>query len=138
MTGFARRTARAAVAAVALGVLALGCGKGDGKRVYRVSGAVTFDGRPVPTGIIIFSPDVAKKNDGPQGSAEIRDGRYDTDWTGKGVAGGPMTITVGGTTADGKPLCKYEFAADLPREDTTKDIPVPKSAATRGAAAEGP
>jgi hypothetical protein len=138
MAGWVRRGAGAAAVAVACGLLALGCGKADGKQRFRVSGAVTFDGQPVPAGIVIFSPDLSKKNDGPQGSAEIRDGRFDTAWTGKGMAGGPMRITVGGTTADGKPLCKYEFTADLPREDTTQDIQVPKSAATKGGSAEGP
>lgn len=118
-----------------------GCGgRNDGPSRYRVSGAVTFDGKPIPAGVIVFSPDLAKKNDGPQGMAEIRDGKFDTSWgTGKGVVGGPMLITVGGTeTPDGKPLCRYEFTADLPRENTTRDIAVPKSAASKAGKSEEP
>lgn len=119
---------------IAGGLWACSCGsRQDGPTPYRVQGAVTFDDKPIPAGLVVFSPDLSKKNDGPQGVAEIRDGRFDTAWgQGKGVVGGPMTITVGGMeTPDGKPLCRYEFTDDLPRADTTRDIKVPKSAAVK-------
>src|SRR5262249_5206369 len=127
------------VVGLAWGLLALGCGgRSDGPPRYRVSGAITFDGKPVPAGLVVISPDLSKKNDGPQGVAEIRNGRFDTRW-GKGVVGGPRRITVGGSeTPDGKPLCRYEFAADLPRQDSTRDIEVPRSAAVKAGKVEEP
>ena len=54
--------------------LLVGCGDGGLKR-YRVSGDVSFQGKPVPAGSIIFTPDTAKGNAGPQGTANIIDGR---------------------------------------------------------------
>jgi len=100
---------------------------------------VTFDGQPIPAGEIILTPDAAKGNSGPQGVAEIRDGKYDTAW-GKpvrGAAGGPTVFRVTGMTGpQGKALCEYELKADLPREDTTYDIKVPKSAAPKRQAPE--
>lgn len=123
--------------ALFVGLATLGCNQ-EGPKVYRVSGAITFDGAPVPAGIVIFDPDVKQKNAGPQGTAEIRDGRYDTHWTGRGTVGGPVLVTVGGTTKEGRALCRYDFKADLPRGDSVQDVRVPKSATTTGAPAEGP
>src|SRR5204862_378695 len=72
-----------------LGLAAVGCGE---SRV-EVSGEVTFDGKPVPAGRIYFNPDFTKGNDGPQGYADIKDGKFDTRNKGKGACGGP-TIAV--------------------------------------------
>src|SRR5687767_5122929 len=88
----------------------VGCGGGDAGR-YRVSGVVTYDGKPVPKGVIYFDPDTGKNQAGLQGFAEITDGKYDTGQGGKGTTGGPVVIRVeafdgqgSGETPAGKPL----------------------------------
>jgi hypothetical protein len=55
-----------------------------------------------------------------------------------GTVGGPMKVSLTGLTAEERPLCQYDFDLDLPREDTTKDIEVPASAASRATQFEGP
>jgi hypothetical protein len=89
--------------------------------------------------MIVFTPDLALHNDGPQGVAQIKDGKYDTKGAnGQGVVGGPMNVSITGLSANERPLCQYEFALELPREDTTKDIEVPATAALKNAPFEGP
>ncbi|HBO43342.1 MAG TPA: hypothetical protein DD670_05295, partial [Planctomycetaceae bacterium] len=63
-------------------VTSAGCGKTDSS-VPRVDlrGTVTWGGRPVPAGFVIFSPDASKHNSGPQGMAAIVNGKYDTRGT---------------------------------------------------------
>jgi hypothetical protein len=119
--------------ALSLLVASVGC-KDSGPPRYRISGAVTLDGKPIPYGEIIFTPDGTKNNAGPQGIAEIRDGRYDTAFVvpAKGIAGGPTILLVNGMSGPGgKTLCEYKVQADLPRSDSTLDLDVPKKAATR-------
>jgi hypothetical protein len=83
-----------------------------------------FDGQPIPYGDVLFTPEGA--NPGPQGIAMIKDGRYDTAAAnGKGIAGGPTVVRVTGLTGPGgKLLCEYEYAVELPREDTTHNVEV--------------
>ncbi len=123
----------AAVGLVALGVL-LGCGEGSGPKRYRVSGKVTFDGKPIPYGDVLFTPDDAKKNTGPQGIATIRDGKFDTSAAaGKGYGGGPAVVRVTGLTGEGgKLLCEYEFRVDLPHGNATHDFDVPAKGGAKG------
>jgi hypothetical protein len=113
----------------------LGCGSGP-KR-HRISGKVTFQGRTVPAGEIIFNPDVSKGKDGVQGFALIRDGAYDTGSPGgKGVGAGPHVVVIRGY--DGKPRGELPFGAplfpereekvELPGERTTRDFNVPDPA----------
>ena len=106
-----------------------GCSKQDGPTRFHLSGAVTLDGQPIPYGEVIFTPDPAKQNSGPQGIAPIRDGKYDTAAVGgKGIAGGPTIIRVNGMSGPGgKTLCEYEMSVDLPRADGTHDVAVPKN-----------
>ena len=53
-------------------VLVIGCGyKPDLPDMAPVSGTVTFDGNPLPRGIVQFVPDISKGNSGPTASAEI-------------------------------------------------------------------
>jgi hypothetical protein len=120
---------------LATSAAAPGCAD-SGPPTYAVSGTVTFDGQPLPYGEVIFTPDAAQKNSGPQGIARIQDGKFDTRAAGgKGIAGGPTVIRVNGLTGPGgKTLCEYELKADLPRADSTYDIAVPK----KGAANAGP
>lgn len=119
--------------------LLAGCGRSDSQPRYNVSGSVTFAGEPVPAGFILFTPDAAKGARGPAGSAQIKDGQYDTRHEGKGPVGGPHTVTI--TGFDGRPADKegfapdgkslfsgYTISVDLPHEKTTQDFAVPASA----------
>jgi len=42
--------------------VAAGCTSDQGPKRYRVSGEITFDGKPVPHGEIVFTPDIGKGN----------------------------------------------------------------------------
>ena len=124
-----RRFGSAIFAGVALFVA--GCAAESGPERFQVSGDVTLGGQPIAYGDILFTPDGAKGNSGPQGIAIIRAGKYDTTGAdGQGVAGGPTIVRVTGFGApDGKDLlCEYEYQVDLPKKDSTLKIEVPASA----------
>jgi hypothetical protein len=122
----------AALGLVALGAL-IGCGDAGPKR-YRVAGQATFEGKAIPYGEVLFTPDGAKQNAGAQGIAPIRDGQFDTAAAGgKGYGGGPAVVRVTGLTGEGgKLLCEYEFQVDLPRGDATHDFDVPAKGGAKG------
>jgi hypothetical protein len=113
----------------------LGCHKDPNR--HDVSGRVTFQGQPVPRGQVIFYPDLAKGNNGPQGYAEIVDGHYDTRNQDKGAPAGPVIVLIGGydgQVKEGQPYGKalfvdYRVSVELPPESTQKDFDVPASAA---------
>jgi hypothetical protein len=111
------------------------CAANEGPKRFRVSGEAKFDGQPIVHGDVLFTPDGAKGNAGPQGIAQIRNGKFDTAAPdGKGIAGGPTVIRVTGLTSlGGKLVCEYEIKVELPQADGTYDIAVPKSAAPRPA-----
>jgi hypothetical protein len=134
-----RRGARLTVLAGcgALLLAGAGCGRRAVER-YDVSGTVTFDGRPVPVGQIMFQPDTSKGNRGPAGVAKIENGRFDTSKSDKGTVGGPHVVTITGfdnkdVNPDeelpvGMPLFpEYRTTVDLPKEDTTQQFDVPKA-----------
>jgi hypothetical protein len=110
----------------------IGCGGGDGPVKYGLEGAVTYQGKPVPRGQIIFAPDSSKGNNGPGSVALIRDGRYATH-DDRGVVGGPYRVRVegfdgvpSGDNADGAALFPaYEIEVDLPKEGGVRDFDVP-------------
>jgi hypothetical protein len=106
----------------------LGCADAEQKRC-RVSGTVSYDGKPIPYGEVLITPDGAKQNSGAQGIAPLRDGKYDTSASGgKGYGGGPAVIRVTGFDREGgKLLCEQEFEVDLPAGDATHNIEVPKA-----------
>ena len=116
-------------------LLLYGCSRGPS--FNDVSGTVTFDGKPVPAGRIYFNPDFSKGNDGPQGFADIKDGKYDTRNKGQGHAGGPMVISVEGFDGKsenpdsvGKPIfVAYEIKRELPKGPSVQALEVPASAA---------
>lgn len=120
--------------------LAAGCG-GKPKRIQiHVAGTIEYDGRAVPAGILYINPDLGKNNDGPQGFAIIKDGKYDTRlnpknegkpgtgpyliviWAGDGVAGPEAPM--------GQPLLKGEYVhpVELPEVDTEENIVIPAKA----------
>jgi hypothetical protein len=116
----------------------VGCGGDEGNRV---SGNITFQGKPVPAGKIYFIPDSSKGNEGATGWADIRDGKYDTATEGgSGAVSGPMIVAIEGIDPNPPPgaaedvtttvlFPRYETTADLPDGDSTKDIDVPAEAA---------
>ncbi len=123
---------------VALSLLSLcvtGCGHDSGRE--SLAGSVTFDGKPLPYGEIIFRPKA-----GPEGSATVRDGKFSTDEGGQGITRGPNTLIVTGYAAEpvsnadetkatetAPPLfIGYQQEADL--SAATFDIDVPANAST--------
>ncbi len=114
----------------------MGCSSGE--RRYQLTGKVTYKGKPVPEGYIIFEPNAAKGNKGGPGQCKIIDGVYDTRLdAGTGTLGGPHLITitgfdkkVTGATAREVALPKslftdYKLEQDLPKKNSTLDIDVP-------------
>lgn len=114
-------------AALLLPVLG-GCG---GKKLYEVSGTVTYNGEPVPAGMIYFNP-VAGNDGAPQGRAKIENGTYKTSVGGAGVSGGAYRARINGFDGKsandlplGQPLFSdYEQVVELPRSDATQDFVV--------------
>ena len=117
-------------------VTVAGCGGNGDPRQNNLSGNVTFGGKPIPAGSIVFEPDVSKGNTGPQGRADIRDGEYDTSATGKGTVGGPYIVRITGFDRveeneyqPATPLfAEYRLEADLPDETGEMDFEVPADA----------
>ena len=122
---------------------AIGCGSGE-RELYHVSGTVTFDSQAVPAGFVSFVPDVSVGNDGTQGFAELKDGRFDTASTGKGITGGAYRVRVRGFVPprgdmSGKMLFReYEQTIQLPTADSRQEIAVPASARAKSDALPDP
>ncbi|MCC9606665.1 hypothetical protein LOC68_16725 [Blastopirellula sp. JC732] len=110
--------------------LAAGCGASD--TTIHLTGAVTYDGQPVPAGMIQFSPDEAKGNPGFGCVAMIRNGQFTTRDS-LGVLGGAYVIRVqgldgiaAGENSDGAPIFRtYEMSVELPMKSGQFDIDVP-------------
>lgn len=107
----------------------------SGPQRFQISGEAKFDGKPIPFGDVVFTPDGSKGNSGPQGVALIKNGKYDTrDKDGKGIAGGPTVILVRGLSGQGGQLiCNYEMMVDFPKKDGSHPIEVPKEGAAKKA-----
>lgn len=103
-----------------------GCGGNAGPRRFNLSGTVTFDGKSIPAGSIVFQPDTANGNSGPQGVAEIRNGKYSTA-DGRGMIGGPHIVRITGFDAIAASendvvnalFGEYEVKVDLPAKSGT-------------------
>ncbi|MEW4564543.1 hypothetical protein AB1K70_18525 [Bremerella sp. JC770] len=122
-------------------LLALGCLSSIGCQTktsdhFVLSGEATYDGKPIPSGELIFTPDTGQGNKGPQGKARIRDGKFSTENNGRGVVGGPHRVELRAfdgvpyegremTVEEGKPLFRSLTAnIDLPAESATLDAVV--------------
>ena len=126
----------AGLLAVAVVPLA-GCGDPAGPARYEVSGEVTYEGRPVPGGRILFTPDASRGNGGPGSVAEIENGRYRTRPS-KGFVGGPCVATIYGTDGtvateqrDNSLFSPYRVELELPRADCRHDFEVPAAPTRR-------
>jgi hypothetical protein len=114
-------------------VFLAGCSSGE--RTYQLFGVITYDGKPVPAGHIIFEPDTTAGNNGGSGFAKIKDGHYDTRvLDGRGIVGGPHVVRIYGTDGiprgellNGIPIFQeYTTTAELPKKSGTVDFAVPK------------
>ncbi|MBN2021567.1 MAG: hypothetical protein JW809_02130 [Pirellulales bacterium] len=111
---------------------AQGCGK-DAVPRHNLSGTVTFRGKPVPVGLIVFEPDATKGNRGPQGYAQIFDGQYETEKFGKGAIIGALNVEITGfPPGDGSagdpnvPLFPpYKTKVEITQDTNTLDFDVP-------------
>jgi hypothetical protein len=127
----------AGLSGLILAVALVGCGGSPGPQTYHVSGKVTFDGKPLPFGTIVFEPD--KGNAGPQGFAEIRDGDFDTRRSnGQGVVSGKVVASLTGFEkapsgpGSDEPIPalfeQYVVPFEMPRKSLVRDFEVPKDA----------
>src|SRR5438309_8875805 len=133
---------------VLLLAMLLGASSCSGKPSGRVDvwGTVKFKDQPVPAGLIVMNPDLSQGNDGPQGMAEIRGGRFDTRQLDKGAPSGPVIFMIDGfdgvaqgESPSGKPLfIGYKVQLDLPKQASEQNIDVPNSAGVTAKAAYGP
>ncbi len=121
-------------ASVLVACFAAGC---SGPAVQQLTGKVTFKNQPVPAGRVFFLPDPTKKNTGPGGFAEIKNGKYDTRAKGAGSPSGALIVRIDGfdgqTTSEnplGQPLfLTHEMLIDLAPGTATHDFDVPADAA---------
>lgn len=127
---------RAQTAAV-LGLLvlccAVGCGPKGPKR-YEHWGSVTFRGKPIPAGQVIFDPQLPGP-DGPQGMAVIKDGQFDTrQMEDRGPGAGKYILRIyaaDGIEAPEAPVGKMMFTSEilipieLPEADSEVNIVIP-------------
>jgi hypothetical protein len=119
-------------AAMLFAGLAFVAGCGPDEKLYDVSGTVTFDGRPIPKGLIFFDP--APGTPGTQGFATIEDGRFDTAAPdkGRGIRGGAYLIRISGFDGKEGPEApfgqalfpEHELSRDLPAQDQTFEYAV--------------
>ncbi|MEM6798373.1 MAG: hypothetical protein AAF589_02560 [Planctomycetota bacterium] len=125
-----RRAYTAFSAGVALAIV--GCGDSGVKR-HALSGSVTYQSAPVPSGTIMFQPDRGKGNSGPATVAVITGGRFETP-RGKGAVKGPHTVLIQGYDGTpptdmrpfGKPLFpdyKTEIDISSSRSDLELNVP---------------
>lgn len=136
-----RRSSRLLVIGTLCLSLALAsCGAKEPAKTVHVRGTVTYRGQPIPLGLIVFEPDPAKGNSGPQGHAAIKDGTFDTRSSKKGAVVGPLIVRiVGGDgvapeafTPFGNLLFEeYTTKVDLSRDSTTLTFDVPVAGSTR-------
>ena len=112
---------------LALCLVTAGC-QGQKAEGHAVSGTVSFQGKPVPRGSLLFSPDSQKGNSGPAISFEIVDGHYgEQEQTPRLHQGGAYRVRISGFDGNanpaaelplGRPLFQdYTTSVDLPKED---------------------
>lgn len=138
MTLFSLRAGNSSRFTLCMLLLALtlpGCsGRQTGPERHPLKGSITFDGKPIRHGRIMFTPDVDKGNRGPGSIAFIKDGAYET-YEGKGIVGTAYTVDITGycqeidLSADNLPPPEVDkiFSVDLPEEGGTYDFELKSS-----------
>lgn len=113
--------------------LCSGCDRGP--QMYEVTGRITYEGKEVPAGRIVFTPDHTKGNSGAQGVARVNAGELKTEPE-RQVVGGPHWIQLlaydgvayedrEGVMPQGRALFPLtQVAVDLPLADAKLDIRV--------------
>ncbi|UUO08642.1 hypothetical protein M4951_10065 [Blastopirellula sp. J2-11] len=116
----------------------LGCSRSSRiPGLIEVTGNVTFNGQPVSGGMIYFEPDVRAGNNGPQGFAEIIDGRYSTLKGGRGVKSGPNMVRIEeiqpieGEKSRAMLFYEHHTEAVLTADNTEQDFEIPADTAKR-------
>lgn len=124
----------AAVCLSCIGIFA-GCSKAgpDGVDVW---GSVEWKGIPVPSGIVTFTPDMAKGNRGHQGWAIIENGQFDTRKTSSKTAPkGACIVTVSDKQPSTDPshprgtslILKYDEAKEMPTASGEFNLVIPET-----------
>ncbi|QEG18695.1 hypothetical protein GmarT_45850 [Gimesia maris] len=118
---------------------AVGCGgQAEGPQRYTLTGTVTYQGKPVPEGEIVITPDRSANHSGLGSYATIKNGHYETA-PGKGITGGAYLLSVTGfdgvpfksddggeTFLQGKALFSdFKLKQQFQSQDETLDIEVP-------------
>lgn len=104
--GFRYRLAPASLLAASIALL--GCAGKGADNVVHVRGMVTYNGNPIPLGMIVFEPDPAKGNRGQQGHADIKNGQFDTRVSTKGAVVGPQVVRItGGDGVNPEPFTPF-------------------------------
>jgi hypothetical protein len=107
----------ATIVAAALLIAASGCGADNGLTLAKVSGKVTFNGKPVTNGTVFFMPDESAGTVGPAAAASLKaDGTYimSTENPSDGVIVGTHRVGITGI----EPI---EGGEATPEIDPTKD-----------------
>jgi hypothetical protein len=114
-----------------------GCGD-DGMNRHRITGTVTYDGKPVESGAIFFEPTASVGMIAPTAYLRVENGKYDTG--DKGPVAGKYRVVVGGMNqsketvdSDGvthtpRLFPDYKFEVDIPPPNDTLDVVVPVAA----------
>jgi hypothetical protein len=84
----------------------LGCGK---QETGSVSGSITYDGQPVKSGYVLFTP---SDGHGPVAGGPIRDGRYAIE----NISPGPKIVRVEASSGSGPSVQSSEEMARLSKE----------------------
>jgi hypothetical protein len=127
---------RVRVLVVLVGLALAGCDD-DGLDRRRITGTVTYDGKPVEFGAIFFEPTASVGKIAPTVYLPVRDGAFDTGED--GPIPGKYKVVVGGMDMANKrvdddgithtaPLFPdYRFEVDIPPPGNTLKVEVPKS-----------
>jgi hypothetical protein len=120
--------------AVAFTIAFAGCGRRDGLTRYKISGTVTYQGKPIG-GRLRFVPDSDKGNRGPATMIDFSSGKYQSV-DGYGVLGGLYRVEITGyepltpeQEKAGTPPKKlfegYKVDVELEKKNSVKDFEVP-------------
>ena len=117
-----------------LALTTVGCGRRDGLTRYKISGTVTYKGKPIG-GRLRFVPDSDKGNRGPATMIDFSSGKYQSV-DGYGVLGGLYRVEITGyepltpeQEKAGTPPKKlfegYKVDVELEKKNSVKDFEVP-------------